>query len=227
VGGAYRDENQAAFAAVSSLREENAALRAELASVQERLSVLERGNLPLPSPPRSVQRRLVDSMIGGIGLAVMAAIALFAARGPQCSRVAATRSVEKRVTESAPPLPAAESDLGPSVPAPTTRYHYEPIDDPLGPPFDRGAVAAALATVDLSGCDSAGGPTGSGHVRVTFDPSGIVAATEVDQPPFMGTAVGACIASKYHATRVPVFSGHPVTVGKSFVLDPLPLRLGF
>ena len=86
-------------------------------------------------------------------------------------------------------------------------------------PFDRGAAAGALGAVNLSSCKKADGPTGSGHVKVTFAPSGVVSAVEVDQPPFSGTAVGGCIAQKYRGAKIPAFNSTPVTVGKSFSLN--------
>jgi predicted Zn finger-like uncharacterized protein len=86
-------------------------------------------------------------------------------------------------------------------------------------PFDRGAAAAALGAVNLSSCKKEGGPTGSGHVKVTFQPNGTVSTVEVDQPPFQGTSVGGCIAGKYRGVKIPPFSGSPVGVGKSFVLN--------
>jgi molybdopterin biosynthesis enzyme len=89
---------------------------------------------------------------------------------------------------------------------------------PGGNPFDRGASAIALRGVDLSTCARPGGPVGSGHVKITFAMSGNVASAEVDSPQFAQTAVGACIAKKYRAARIPVFVGGDVTVGKSFVL---------
>lgn len=82
--------------------------------------------------------------------------------------------------------------------------------------FDRGAAAAALSRVNVNGCKKAGGPTGSGHVRVTFAPSGNVTKVDVDTAPYSGTSVGGCVASKFKGASIPAFSGGPVTVGKSF-----------
>ena len=86
-------------------------------------------------------------------------------------------------------------------------------------PFDRGAASAALAGVDVQGCKKPDGPTGPGHVMVTFAPDGSVASAVVDQGPFPSTPVGGCIAGKYRGARVPAFSGAAVRVGKSFTLN--------
>jgi hypothetical protein len=87
-----------------------------------------------------------------------------------------------------------------------------------GAPFDRGAAAAALAAVNPAACKKPDGPTGSGHVTVTFEPSGSVSSAVVDSGPYPGTPVGGCIAGKYRGARVPAFGGSSVKVGKSFTL---------
>jgi hypothetical protein len=88
-------------------------------------------------------------------------------------------------------------------------------------PFDRGAAAAALgaAASSAQACKKSDGPTGNGHVKVTFAPNGSVTTVDVDAPPYSGTAVGGCVAAKFRAARVPPFSGSPVSVGKSFTIN--------
>jgi hypothetical protein len=86
-------------------------------------------------------------------------------------------------------------------------------------PFDRGAAAAALGGVNVQSCKKSDGPTGSGHVTVTFGPDGSVQSAVVDSGPFPGTPVGGCIAGKYRGAHVPAFGGAPVRVGKSFTLN--------
>jgi hypothetical protein len=101
-----------------------------------------------------------------------------------------------------------------------------PLDDSMGsgkPPksngaFDRGKAASALGGVQLGRCAMPGGPSGPGHVTVTFDPSGRVSMANVDQGTFPGTLVGACIAKVYSTVKVPPFQGGAVRVGKSFYL---------
>lgn len=86
-------------------------------------------------------------------------------------------------------------------------------------PFDRGAAAASLGSVNVQSCKKADGPTGSGHVTVTFGPNGSVQSAVIDGGPFPGTSVGGCIAGKYRGARVPAFGGAPVRVGKSFTVN--------
>lgn len=86
--------------------------------------------------------------------------------------------------------------------------------------FDRDAAAAALAKVDLHKCRATNGPTGEGHVVITFSPSGPVSTVVVDRGPFLpGTPVGRCIADKFKQASVPPFKGAAVHVGKSFRLE--------
>jgi hypothetical protein len=88
-----------------------------------------------------------------------------------------------------------------------------------GAQFDRGAAAGALGGVDYQSCKKPDGPTGPGHVTITFGPDGNVASAIVDQGPFPGTPVGGCIAGKFRGAHVPPFTGAPVKVGKSFTLN--------
>jgi predicted Zn finger-like uncharacterized protein len=105
---------------------------------------------------------------------------------------------------------AAGNTGGPSAPPPSSASTA---------PFDRGAAAGALGAVNVASCKKGDGPTGAGHVSVTFAPDGSVATAVVDQPPFAGTAVGGCVAGKFRGARVPAFAGGSVKVGKSFVIN--------
>jgi hypothetical protein len=87
-------------------------------------------------------------------------------------------------------------------------------------PFDRGAAAGALRGVNYQACAKPDGPTGSGHVTVTFSPDGSVSSAVLDQGSFPGTAVGNCIAGRFRgAAHIPPFSGSPTKVGKSFSIN--------
>ena len=80
-------------------------------------------------------------------------------------------------------------------------------------------ASIALGGVNVQSCKKADGPTGSGHVKITFAPNGSVSSAVVDSGPFPGTPVGGCIAGKFRGARVPAFSGGPVSVGKSFTVN--------
>jgi hypothetical protein len=57
-----------------------------------------------------------------------------------------------------------------------------------------------------------------GHIKITFDPSGVVTKTEVDQPATIPAAAKTCVAKAFAAVRVPVFDGSATTVGKNFTV---------
>ena len=103
-----------------------------------------------------------------------------------------------------------------------------PVDDPFvatnGFPnpneprvFDRGAAAGSLARISVNHC-SASGQVGTGHVTVTFSPSGRVTEAVVDDPSFSGTPAGRCVSAAFFGASVPSFTGAPVRVGKSFTV---------
>jgi len=93
----------------------------------------------------------------------------------------------------------------------------------VGRPFDRGAAAAEIGSIRFVACRAPGGPTGGGHIQITFAQDGTATSAIVDQPPFAGTDVGECISERFMAARVPPFLGNPVKVGKSFTIDaPAP-----
>ncbi|WP_437905191.1 zinc-ribbon domain-containing protein [Sorangium sp. So ce327] len=90
-----------------------------------------------------------------------------------------------------------------------------------GAEFNRGAASSALgaAAGSAKSCKKAGGPTGTGRVKVTFAPSGSVTSAEVQGAPFAGTSVGGCVARLFRSARVPAFGGGSVTVSKSFTIN--------
>jgi hypothetical protein len=87
-------------------------------------------------------------------------------------------------------------------------------------PFRVSAAQVALtqAAANAGSCAKPGGPTGAGKAQVTFATSGRVTSANVTSGPFVGNAVGGCVASVFRRARVPAFSGNPVTVSKSFMI---------
>jgi hypothetical protein len=69
------------------------------------------------------------------------------------------------------------------------------------------------------GDETSGGPTGDGHLNVTFAPSGDVQSAVLDQPPFTRTAVGECIARRFRDLHIPPFAGGAVTIGLASVVE--------
>ena len=85
------------------------------------------------------------------------------------------------------------------------------------PPFDRAAALHALG-IDVASCKRGASPSGAGHVKVTFQPSGAVSSVEVDAP-YAGTATGSCVAQRFRTATVPAFAGAPLSVGKTFMIE--------
>ena len=122
---------------------------------------------------------------------------------------------------AAPKAPPPPTDLGAAMGAAAGKP-AAPVAAPeaaSGAPFDRGAAQGAIGSVNVQSCAKPGGPTGGGHVKITFAPNGSVSMAVVDSGPFPGTPVGGCIAGKFRAAHVPPFSGGPVSVGKGFTIN--------
>jgi hypothetical protein len=85
--------------------------------------------------------------------------------------------------------------------------------------FNREAALGALASVDVAHCKTKKGPTGEGHVIVTFSPNGAATSAIVDKGPFVGTKLEKCIVKDFKRAKVPPFKGEPVNVGKKFSIE--------
>jgi predicted Zn finger-like uncharacterized protein len=84
--------------------------------------------------------------------------------------------------------------------------------------FDRAAARAALEEAGdrASSCRNVDAPAGAARVAVTFAPSGKVTSAVIESGPFVGTAAGGCVVSKFRNLHVPPFtSDEPVTVHKT------------
>ncbi len=149
---------------------------------------------------------------------------------PRAAVAVAARSVEKPATEKALPKRMEAATAAKSQPSSFESAIKKAAEEANSTPpaapaaaasFDRGAALAALeaAASTASACKRADGPTGQGHARITFSPSGHVSSVEIDRAPFEGTAVGACVAGKLRAARIPPFTGPPVASGKSFSVN--------
>jgi hypothetical protein len=202
VGDVYRDDKEAALVAASRLREENKKLKTQLDDLQR---MARTAGDPIAITPTTDEGPgwLRISLSGAVAVVlVLLGLALWigraTARGSSASPVDADHVVMNQPSQ--PPV----------------------FDVPLsaGDTIDRNQVAAALGKVaaELSICVVSGGPSGTGHVKITFEHDGTVSNADVDQPPFAGTAVGDCVARKFRQTQIPSFLGGPVKVGKYFSL---------
>ncbi len=68
----------------------------------------------------------------------------------------------------------------------------------------------------LASCKRAGDPTGSGSIRVDFEPDGRVGT--LLQRPFSGTATGSCISARFLAIKIGAFTGTTQPITKTFTI---------
>lgn len=114
---------------------------------------------------------------------------------------------------------AQEPDAVEVDPAKTASVAPRPPPGTASAPFDSGAAASAISKVHPQACSQPGGPTGPGHVTLTFAPlTGRVANVVLDGGSFARTPTGTCIMQAYGRLSVPPFRGAAVRVGKSFTL---------
>jgi predicted Zn finger-like uncharacterized protein len=162
-----------------------------------------------------------------------------ATAAPLPSATAAVAATTVAATPPAGPLASAPSDSNreePPARAPDLREAKAPsvsVKETAGLPAKAVAVAARSdqpfnmgeaksrlgSAADGAQSCKRGDISGTGHVLVTFSPTGSVQSAVVDGPPFEGTPAGACVASRFRAVRVPAFSGSPFKVRKSFTIN--------
>jgi hypothetical protein len=73
-------------------------------------------------------------------------------------------------------------------------------------------------TAGLASCKRAGDPTGSGSIRVDFEPDGRVGTLLAR--PFSGTSTGSCVSSRFLAIKIGQFTGTTQQIQRTFTIDP-------
>jgi serine/threonine protein kinase len=122
------------------------------------------------------------------------------------------------VLEETPDNPYRAEPAASSAPAAAAvPAQADPLPSNPKGPFNRGVALAQLSSSAsrASSCRRQGGPTGSGRASVTFGNDGAPKGVLVS-PPFAGTSVGACVAGAFKSSRVPAFTGSPVTLPWAF-----------
>ena len=114
-------------------------------------------------------------------------------------------------------LPSAPAAAAAPAPQPAANT---PAPAPAGrAKGDFNTQAARETLEDAAGragkCRNIDTPAGTARVAVTFAPNGHVTHAAIESGPFVGTAAGNCVASKFRAAKVPPFSGESVIVRKS------------
>lgn len=71
-------------------------------------------------------------------------------------------------------------------------------------------------TATLAACKRPGDPTGSGSIRIDFEPDGRVGT--LLQRPFAGTPSGSCISGKYLGIKIGAFNGTTQPITKTFTI---------
>ncbi len=86
-------------------------------------------------------------------------------------------------------------------------------------PFSKSRASRALGVSgqSISSCKTPGGPRGSGKVKVTFSPDGVVRRALI-QGSLAGTPAGGCVARLFRKTKIAPFAGGPRVVTKGFRL---------
>jgi len=136
---------------------------------------------------------------------------------PAAPKAAPSETVAAADTNNVPAA-ATETAAAPATPA-TPAASTAPVKEGLDPgDFNKDAARQALddAGQRASTCRTVDAPGGVARVAVTFAPTGTVTAAVVESGPLVGTSAGSCVASKFRTAKVPVFTGDPITVHKSF-----------
>jgi hypothetical protein len=118
------------------------------------------------------------------------------------------------IAPTTPTTPTAPPDPPPGHAAPPTAEARAEE----APPLDRAALEAALAsaTPAVAACFAEVDDRGGGRVAVTVAPSGRVTRAVVEIGPFVGTAIGGCVARAFRGVRVAPFAGDAVTAHRGF-----------
>jgi predicted Zn finger-like uncharacterized protein len=132
-------------------------------------------------------------------------------------RVAPVRTVVK-AEAPAGAAPAAPAEVPAEAPAPGAEEAAAMAAVPDQHEFNKAAARSALedAADHATSCRNVDTPAGAARVAVTFAPSGKVTSAIIESGPFVGTASGGCVASKFRNLHIPAFtSDEPVTVHKT------------
>lgn len=122
-------------------------------------------------------------------------------------------------TQQEHPTPTPTAEHHPTaLPTPLPTSH--PTPTPSGGGFDQAAATKSLHGMEsiLSSCKQPNGPTGPGSVRVTFANDGSAMSSVMVGPPYQGTPVGDCAASRFKLARVPKFDGPPGVTNYRFTI---------
>jgi predicted Zn finger-like uncharacterized protein len=154
-----------------------------------------------------------------------------AATGTEAPSATSQPSATSGSNNTAPPVKTSTA-AATTAAATTATPPPEKTATAAPPPPTENAAPAAQVAIDMAEVKTRltaiagavqsckrGDVSGSGKVIVTFATNGAAQSAQVTGAPFEGTPTGACVASKFRGARVPAFSGSPVAVSKSFVIN--------
>ncbi len=130
-----------------------------------------------------------------------------------------THPTETHVAETPRPTP-----LPTPTPTPTPSASAKPAASaaPTEPgAFSQSEAQRSLRSMEsiLASCKRPDGPTGAGHVRVTFANDGTAMSSVILGAPYEGTPVGECAASRFKLAHVTKFDGPPGVVDYTFHIN--------
>lgn len=143
---------------------------------------------------------------------------------PETTSQEATKTAER----AAPPPTLEEAIMGKDR-RPSQEFKADPTTTAVeavvpAPPADslpefstsQAQAALSSAASAAGSCLTAGDPSATVRVAVTFAPTGNATNSWVEGPPFAGTPQGGCIARVFRGAHVNAFSGGLITVRKTF-----------
>jgi hypothetical protein len=170
---------------------------------------------PISDPFRTSRKRTTTIAALGAGAVVLVVLAVVGLGGGDEPAKEAAAAPSSAPAGPRPSTPAAATQ--PAAAAGTT-----PPATPAAPAgvFDRAAADQALnAIVEKSdSCKKPGDPAGVARIKVTFDPSGSVAHSEIERGALSSTSTGKCLAKLFDDVRVPPFKGEMISLTRAIVV---------
>ena len=200
----------------AKLAERDASLAARDAELSELRALIARSCEGRPAAPAP---RLVPWLAMGAVLTSVTLGAAYAGLRLETARVRAVAAAQlARISEERAALEARGEDTSERCghhadPPPPSRH--------FGSPSDRAAITRALdeAASGAEACGLPGGPTGTGRVKIIFDPlQGKADSVSIDGAPFAGSISESCIRDQFLGVRVGAFRSARATITRSFTV---------
>ena len=156
---------------------------------------------PTPDDPTSVPNLEVPTAIASVPSAKPTVSA------GKITGTAPTVTVVRPPPTFVPPTATAPTATAPTASAPLVLGAF---------PRARAQNEVDRVAATLASCKRPGDPTGSGSVRVDFEPDGRVGT--LLQRPFAGTPTGSCISAKFLNIKIGAFTGTTQPITKSFTI---------